>query len=47
MKPPKIGSKAWLRANGAKGGSVSSEAKARAARLNGLRGGRPKGITAR
>jgi hypothetical protein len=37
-----FGTKAWMAELGSKGGSVSSTAKARAARENGKRGGRPR-----
>jgi len=37
-----FGTKSWMRQLGRTGGSVRSEAKARAARLNGLKGGRPR-----
>jgi hypothetical protein len=37
-----FGTRAWMRELGRKGGSVSSPAKARAARANGLKGGRPR-----
>lgn len=37
-----FGTKAWMSELGRKGGSVSSEAKATAARANGKKGGRPK-----
>ena len=36
-----FGTRPWMAALGRKGGRVSSEAKAKAARLNGHRGGRP------
>ena len=36
-----FGTRPWMAALGRKGGRVSSEAKAKAARLNGYRGGRP------
>ncbi|CAN5849900.1 DUF2442 domain-containing protein [soil metagenome] len=38
----RIGTKAWMRELGRRAGSVRSEAKARAARANGLKGGRPR-----
>lgn len=37
-----FGSKAWMRELGRAGGSVQSEAKARASRENGKKGGRPR-----
>ncbi|MEX1181988.1 MAG: DUF2442 domain-containing protein [Gemmatimonadota bacterium] len=37
-----FGTRTWMRALGRIGGSVTSESKARAARANGLKGGRPK-----
>lgn len=37
-----FGTKAWMSELGRKGGSVSSDAKAAAARANGKKGGRPK-----
>jgi hypothetical protein len=37
-----FGTRAWMRELGRKGGSVSSPAKARAARANGRKGGRPR-----
>ena len=37
-----FGTKAWMAEQGRKGGSVTSEAKAIAARTNGQKGGRPK-----
>lgn len=37
-----FGTKAWMAELGSRGGSVSSTAKARAARENGKRGGRPR-----
>lgn len=37
-----FGSKAWMREIGRRGGQQLSEAKSRAARLNGLKGGRPR-----
>ncbi|MBW4681745.1 MAG: DUF2442 domain-containing protein [Microcoleus vaginatus WJT46-NPBG5] len=37
-----FGTKAWMAELGSRGGSVSSPAKARAARKNGQRGGRPR-----
>lgn len=37
-----FGTRAWLRELGRIGGSATSDAKARAARANGLKGGRPK-----
>lgn len=37
-----FGTRAWMRELGRIGGSVTSESKARAARVNGLKGGRPK-----
>ncbi|MGK7947207.1 MAG: DUF2442 domain-containing protein [Microcystaceae cyanobacterium] len=37
-----FGTKAWMSQIGSKGGSVSSELKAKAARENGKKGGRPK-----
>jgi hypothetical protein len=37
-----FGTRAWMRELGRIGGSVTSESKARAARANGLKGGRPK-----
>jgi hypothetical protein len=36
-----FGTRTWMAALGRKGGSVTSEAKAKAARINGHRGGRP------
>ena len=36
------GSKVWMRELAARAGSVTSERKAQAARLNGVRGGRPR-----
>lgn len=42
----RLGSRAWMREHARRAGSVSSPAKARAARENGRKGGRPrKGIT--
>lgn len=38
-----FGTKAWMRELGRSGGRVRSAAKARAARLNGAKGGRPRG----
>lgn len=40
-----LGSKAWMSELGRRGGSATSEAKARAARANGARGGRPRATT--
>lgn len=37
-----FGTKAWMQELGRKGGSVSSGAKASAARINGIKGGRPR-----
>lgn len=37
-----FGTKAWMRELGRAGGAARSDAKARAARANGLRGGRPR-----
>ena len=37
--------KAWLASNGRRGGLSRSEVKAAASRLNGMKGGRPKGST--
>jgi hypothetical protein len=37
-----FGTRAWMRELGRAGGSARSEAKARAARLNGAKGGRPR-----
>lgn len=37
-----FGSTAWMRELGRRGGSAASEAKARAARENGRKGGRPR-----
>lgn len=37
-----FGTKAWMAELGSRGGSVTSTAKARAARQNGKRGGRPR-----
>lgn len=37
-----FGTRAWMRELGRRGGRVTSEAKARAARENGRRGGRPR-----
>lgn len=42
-----FGTKAWMAEIGGKGGSVSSEAKTRAARANGRKGGRPRKVAAR
>lgn len=39
----RLGSKVWMREHARRAGSVTSEAKARAARQNGLKGGRPRG----
>lgn len=41
-----FGSRAWMRAHAAKAGSVRSQAKASAARVNGARGGRPRKLPA-
>jgi uncharacterized protein DUF2442 len=41
-----FGSKAWMRELGRAGGQVKSEAKARASRENGKKGGRPRKISA-
>lgn len=38
-----LGSRVWMREHARRAGSVTSEAKARAARRNGLKGGRPPG----
>lgn len=37
-----FGTREWMRQLGAAGGAVRSEAKAKAARINGLKGGRPR-----
>ena len=37
-----FGTKAWLAELGRKGGSVTTDAKAKAARINGAKGGRPR-----
>jgi hypothetical protein len=37
-----FGTRAWMSRIGAQGGAVRSEAKARAVRANGAKGGRPK-----
>lgn len=42
-----FGTRAWMADLGRKGGQVTSEAKAAAARANGMRGGRPRKIAAR
>lgn len=39
----RLGSRVWMREHARRAGSVSSVAKARAARRNGLKGGRPRG----
>lgn len=39
----RLGSGVWMREHARRAGSVTSEAKARAARRNGLKGGRPPG----
>lgn len=40
-----FGSSAWMRAHAARAGSATSLAKARAARVNGAKGGRPRKLT--
>jgi len=39
----RLGSRVWMREHARRAGSVSTVAKARAARRNGLKGGRPRG----